>query len=776
MKISNRLIVLYTSEKAPCLWGYLTLFQGTSEKGGIKMSRNNKEFYTYLNKFRKLKLYPIVLYSLLSLVLFAMMYNNVTPEKMNVKIAERAEQTIRAPQNTIDKEKTEALRNEAANAVESVYEKETDKPFMQAEKIQALFESIVSVQNEALRLESQQQTTVDGEEPAEPIVVTESDKLDMLKGKLRTRLGDEWNNDFKIADEELVVLINASTEQLSVISNATVTAMHNAMQKDILTPTELESAKTSLEREMGYTVVPGDRDNQIRTVGVKIGTMSVVQNKFFDSKLTQEKRQAARDAIEPVEIAAGQILVQKGDTITREIYRQLEVVGLLNADRSFTPYIGLSLLIGLIISSLVYIFHVKDTTNLQKNNSYLTMYILIFTVTLILMKVIALFQQFDGAAQIGFIAPVAMGAMLAKILINERVAILTSIILGLCGSIIYNEFPGTMNYTIGTYLTVSAIAGVLFLSQHNRRSTILQAGLFISLINIITIVALLGIKNSNIFMVNGLINLGTNLTMAIGSGIVAAVLTIGLLPFFEVGFGMLSTMKLLELSNPNHPLLRKILMEAPGTYHHSVMVANLSESACESIGANGLLARVAAYYHDVGKTKRPGYFIENQMGGTNPHDKLPPQTSKNIIIAHATDGAEILQKHNIPKEIVDIAAEHHGTTLLKFFYYKAKEQNEELDEKEYRYPGPKAQTKEAAIVGTADSIEAAVRSLNSPTPEKIESIVKSIIKDRLQDGQFSECDLTFKELEIMTKSFCETLSGIFHSRIEYPDDKKENEN
>ena len=237
---------------------------------------------------------------------------------------------------------------------------------------------------------------------------------------------------------------------------------------------------------------------------------------------------------------------------------------------------------------------------------------------------------------------------------------------------------------------------------------------------------------------------------------------------------MLSPLRLLELSNPNHPLLRKLLIETPGTYHHSVIVGNLAEAAAEAIGADGLLCRVGAYYHDLGKTKRPQFFIENQLHTDNPHDKLSPNLSKSIIISHARDGYEILRKHNIPTPICDIAAQHHGTTLLKYFYHKAREQCDgtEVLEADYRYPGPKAQFKEAAIVGIADSVEAAVRSLARPTPERVENMVRKIIRDRLEDGQFNECDLTLKELDLIARSICETLQGIFHSRIKYPDEKQ----
>ncbi|WP_054753005.1 HDIG domain-containing metalloprotein [Piscibacillus salipiscarius] len=234
---------------------------------------------------------------------------------------------------------------------------------------------------------------------------------------------------------------------------------------------------------------------------------------------------------------------------------------------------------------------------------------------------------------------------------------------------------------------------------------------------------------------------------------------------------MLTESKLLTLSNPNHPLLRKMLVEAPGTYHHSVMVANLSESACESIGANGLLARVAAYYHDIGKALKPHMFIENQSGN-NPHDSLPPEESARIILQHPNDSARLLKEYGLPKEIIEIAQEHHGTTLLKFFYHKARERQPNVDEDNFRYDGPIPQSKEAAIINICDSVEAAVRSKQHPTNEEIHKIVRTIIYDRLLDGQFNDCHLTIDEILTIENDICDMLNGIFHQRIDYPKDKK----
>lgn len=383
------------------------------------------------------------------------------------------------------------------------------------------------------------------------------------------------------------------------------------------------------------------------------------------------------------------------------------------------------------------------------------------------MKIIGLMADLE-LDKIGYLFPAAMAPMLIRMMLNERFAFIITIILAACGSIIFHdEITGSVNIEIAIYILFSGTAGILLLTNRNRKSNILQAGFFISIINILIIFFLLFLGNGQFTKMEYLYYT----IFAFVSGLLSAILTIGLLPFFEAGFGVLSTLKLIELSSPNHPLLKKILTEAPGTYHHSVMVANLAEAACEAIGANGLLARVGCYYHDIGKTRRPQFFIENQMNIENPHNHISPETSKDIIIAHATDGAQMLKKHKLPKEIVDIAEQHHGTTLLKYFYYKAKEENDHIDEMDYRYPGPKPQTKEAAIISIADSVEAAVRSMTHPTPEQIKNLIDSIVQDRLKDGQLNECDITLKEIEVIKKTFSETLNGIFHSRIEYPNPK-----
>jgi cyclic-di-AMP phosphodiesterase PgpH len=717
----------------------------------VNLKSKALNFVKSLKTFRFLH---VLIYIGMAVVMFLSMYSNIKPEKINLELFGVSEKTIRSPITIEDKQSTEKKRQEAAEQVEDVYTLKKEYAENRVDLIRSIFDSVQEVNQEF----SQNEKNNENEPPSQPSI---HEKV----RKLREKLPEEVND--HLSDLTLSTLFSASPEQFEIAKDAAVTAVNNVMNNRI-SMNEIEEAKNQAEKAVQYATVNTPLKNAI----LELVRFAIIPNLVYDPVATEEKRQQAIDEVEPVKILQGQIIVEEGQLITRDIYRQLELVGILDKDSAIQPFAGLGILVLIMVAVIIYHFHEnkKRLVNRDFKHSYIVLYGMIFSITIVIMKMISLFQEIDYT-EIGYIVPVAMGPMLIKILLNERLAILSSIIFSVCGSIIFNEgVSGSLNFTVGIYFLFGSLSGILFLGRNNVRSKILQAGLFVSFVNMVVITSIILLKNGHY---SGL-EIGSYLIMAAVSGLVASVLTIGFLPFFESGFGILSTIKLIELSNPNHPLLRKILVETPGTYHHSVMVANLSEAACEAIGANGLLARVGSYYHDIGKTKHPQYFIENQMNMENPHDHLPPNISKNIIIAHASDGAKMLKEYNMPKEIVDIAQQHHGTTLLKYFYHKALEgSKEKVDEKHFRYPGPKAQTKEIAIIGIADSVEAAVRSLSNPTPEKIESIVKNIIADRLNDGQFDECDITLKELNIVAKTLCETLQGIFHSRIEYPESTKQ---
>jgi cyclic-di-AMP phosphodiesterase PgpH len=509
-----------------------------------------------------------------------------------------------------------------------------------------------------------------------------------------------------------------------------------------------------------------------REVVQELARLVITVNKFYDEDATKEAEVQARENTPTVFIEQGDVLVAKGQLITPELYKLLDENGLLRNKVNYWPQLGLLLLVSMLSFGLLTFIRYSGNSGFKYNNSQLLMLVLVIAITIISMR-LAAFLQSDVRSYVGYLAPVALGAMLVSMLLDMTLAYFCSILFAILSSIILNVQQNTVfDFTFGFFALVVSYVAIFATHRAGQRSTLLKGGIMVSLFGSLTVFILMLLGGGVWKETDTLYALG----FAFTGGLLTAVLVIGLMPFFEATFGILSALKLVELSNPNHPLLRKLLTETPGTYHHSVMVGNLSEAAAEAIGADGLLCRVGSYYHDIGKTKRPVYFIENQNNMENPHDSIEPKLSKSIIVAHARDGVEMLKEYKLPKPIRDIAEQHHGTTFLHYFYHKAlhiaetKGCEPDFTEEDFRYPGPKAQSKEAAVVGIADSVEAAVRSLRKPTVIQVETMIEKIIKSRLDDHQFDECDLTIKELEIISRTLKETVMGIFHSRIEYPED------
>jgi putative nucleotidyltransferase with HDIG domain len=306
---------------------------------------------------------------------------------------------------------------------------------------------------------------------------------------------------------------------------------------------------------------------------------------------------------------------------------------------------------------------------------------------------------------------------------------------------------------------------------YRERGILIKTGLKVGLLNMLLCLSIENI-NGSLFSLEILVALPA----AFIGGLLAGIISTGIIPLFEMAFGFTTDLKLLELSNLDQPLLRELMVQAPGTYHHSVIVSNMVEATAKAIKANPLLAKVSAYYHDIGKIKKPLYFIENQMGSENKHEKLAPSMSSLVLISHVKDGVELAKEHKLGSEIIDIIQQHQGKGLITYFYQKAKEQvagrgkkASKVKEEDFRYPGPKPQTKEAGLVMLADMVEAASRSLSDPTPARIQGTVQKIINKVFSDGQLDECELTLKDLHEIAKSFNKTLSGIFHQRVEYPE-------
>jgi len=384
--------------------------------------------------------------------------------------------------------------------------------------------------------------------------------------------------------------------------------------------------------------------------------------------------------------------------------------------------------------------------------------------------------------------PFAFAPLTLSVLLGKNHGIYAAIFVSLWGSIIYRGIDAK-------FLVMSLITGfiaVFVTIQVRKRSRLIRAGLFVGLATWILAVIFgwIGPFSWESFELTHWKMIGWQSFVAIGSAIVTAFIVGGALPVLESTFGVTTDISWLELADLNHPLLKRMTIEAPGTYHHSLVVANLAEAAAEAVGASPTTARVCSYFHDIGKLVKPDYFTENMRHDRNPHDELAPTMSALIIIAHVKEGVDLALKHGLNQQIIDVIQQHHGTSLVYYFFKRAQQQQEdaraggkimnireedipEVREESFRYSGPRPQTRECAIISLADSIESASRSLERVTPQKIDQLISDMIQGRILDGQLKDCDLTLRELEVISESFKYTLQSMLHSRVAYPGSKVE---
>ena len=451
----------------------------------------------------------------------------------------------------------------------------------------------------------------------------------------------------------------------------------------------------------------------------------------------------------------GQRIISIGDTVTEEKLQVLKELNLLK-NKSKVDYCFFASIFGMmmILAIMLFLYMRAFCKYIFKSRSDLVLLSIIMLLTLLMARFV---NEYSSLA-----IPIFVAAMLTAILLDYKLALVVNFVLTIAASFITK---GNLEFIYMALISGSLVC--FFVREANQRNKL-------TLVGVVT-----GICNVSIIVFMEIINKGgTNVIMEEAflvfiNGIVCVILTIGMLPFLEIAFNIITPIRLLELSNPNQPLIKRLLTEAPGTYHHSLMVGNLAEAGTEAIGGNALLARVGAYFHDIGKLKRPNFFKENQLTD-NPHERMTANLSTLVITAHTHDGVELAKQFKIPMPIRDIILEHHGTTLVACFYHKAKtnENREDVSSESFRYDGPKPTTNEAAVVMLADCVEASVRSMVHKTEGKIEGVVRKIIKDKLEDGQLDQCKITLKDLDEVARAFMRVLSGYFHARDEYPDIKK----
>ncbi|WP_084315561.1 HD family phosphohydrolase [Clostridium hydrogeniformans] len=657
------------------------------------------------------------------MVSYVLIMTSLVTKKYSLSPGEIAKVNIKASKEVIDNRATQDKIKQAEKEVTNQYTQKPEVKKSAMDNLRDFFSKLISTKE---------------------LQKEEAEKVAALRGI----------NDIYINDEEIVALLKLSLEDIKKLENI-VLDIGNQVYDGTIT----EGNKEDLKKAQDFVsnkLSTSKYSKGIREIVFNIINYQLKPNFFFDKEKTEELRKQAVKNVQPVMIQKNQIIVKEGEPVTEAQIDILKDLGLLNdSGLDFYIYIGLGVFIALIqFIQWYYLYkYFNDTFN---DTSKLILISIVNLASLALARTLSIISP--------YLIPIACAPMLLTLLLNYKVSLTLSVL----NSILISSVVD-FNVEITLIAILNGVLGAILIKKMQQRNDILYSSLYIAVVNMILTFTM------GILLSNNVLEVVKKSGFTGIASLISAVLTIGFLPFFESTFDIVTVVKLLELSNPNNPLLKKILMETPGTYHHSILVANLAEVAAEQVGGNPVLVRIAAYYHDVGKTKRPYFFKENQINRENPHDKITPNLSTLIITSHVKDGLEMAKEHNLPKVIQDIIVQHHGTTLVKYFYYMAKnnsENPEEIKEADFRYPGPIPQTKEAGIVMLADGVEAAVRSIKDPTQGKIEEMVNNIIKDKLNDGQLDHCDLTLKDLDKIRKAFLNTLNGIYHRRIEYPSESK----
>ena len=666
----------------------------------------------------------IFLFTITAIFIYFIMLTVVTPKRYKLNEGDIATVDIKAPRDIIDEEATKAKEQEVTAKVEKKFTLKNEIKIEASENIKSFFDKLINLKSNDIDEKSK---------------ISELKKIDA----------------FKLSDAEYKTLLDLNVDKDTELQWIALTAIDKGYEKQIEEDNseDIAEAKTIVDDYLSSQ----ELESNIEVILREMCESQIKANYFFDQSKTDEAVKEALKSVSKVMIKKNQTIVKEGEPITQQQINILTELGLVGEDLSkdyIYTYIILAFFV-LFVLGMQYMYLKKEKKEILIDTKLVFLILLLNLLSVISARVFTFVSL--------FIIPIACAPILMTVFLDSKISIVINYLNLLFVTVIVGFDPQVILIGI-----VSTIVSSTTLKKISQRNDILYSTVYVAAAVAVVILS------SGILLSNNIKQILLDVILAVFGAFISGILAMGLLPFLESSFSLVTNMKLLELSNPNNPLLKRLLMEAPGTYHHSVMVANLAEVAAEEVGANPMLVRVGAYYHDVGKIKRPFFFGENQLGGTNPHDKISPTLSTTIIISHVKDGLELAKEYDIPKVVSDMIVQHHGTTLVKYFYYTLKNSSEnpdEIREEDFRYPGPKPQSKEAAIIMMADSVEAAVRSIQEPTLEKIEDMVNNIVKDKMNSNQLNECDLTFRELEVIKACFLRVLKGIYHHRIEYPTEK-----
>lgn len=687
---------------------------------------------------------PRVIFIITTIIIYFIVSTSIITETYDLEVGDIARSDIKAPKDIQNQMATDKAIEDAVKHVQDVYDFDGEVSKTTTNNINQLFEEVKKL--------NKQYANSNGDDIAQK-------KIQEIKKTCKIS---------NLSDENYLTLISLNEKELDELRSFLVSTMDKLYDETNIH--ENKPQDIVLAQGMITTLFNNSRfSKNVKDLGMAIGYSQVKPNRYINYEKTEQLKEEAKKSVKPVIIKKDQLIVKEGEPVSDLQIEVLKELGLLNKDKSlrFTLHITVFLIIVTIM--LIEWYYLKNIRkDIYKKYNYIVAINALTVISLILARTLYIISP--------YLIPFACVPILMTILIDEKVSLLINVLNVILISIIVK-----FNVDIILITLINSVVSPIIIKKVQQRNDILYSSLYLSILNFIfslTIGYTLSNHIAGIVMKAG--------TTALSS-MISAILAIGMLPFLENVFDIVTNIKLLELANPNQVLLKRLSMEAPGTYNHSVLVANLAEMAAEEVGANPVLARVASYYHDIGKIERPYYFKENQFGGENPHDKISPKLSALIITSHVTDGVELAKKYKIPTAVQNIIKEHHGTSLVKYFYITMKnnsENPEEVKEEDFKYKGPAPTSKEAAIIMLADGVEASVRSIHNPTKEKIDNMVDNIFKSRLEEDQLDNCDLTFKDIKAIKKAFLKVLRGIYHERIEYPleklkgkeEGKKDNDN
>ena len=712
------------------------------------MNRDRDKIRSKKNKKRPKNVLIRLIIAILTFgAVFLLLVATSVPQQHALEVGQIAPVTIKAPRDLVDQYTTGIKIEQARDNVSAKYTQDdniTAEVNQNVEDFYALLDSV----REMGETEKKRNQDLAGESAS--FVAYRSEFLDDMQEEM----------DSLFTKGEILALLELDREDYIAVLDKAKTLISDAMEAGVK-ESALEDTVSSLKQQLISPINNFTEDAQ--KVGMSIIASMLRANFFYDVETTDAARDAAEAVVDVEMYMQGENIVREGERITAAQYEMIKSLGMISdTEANYERYIALLALE--LVLFLVFAFYLGTAHQNVISSPKLLL-------TLSAIAALSLLVNWGGSLIHHFITPVYFSAFICVLMVEKKS-------LALVFNAMLSIFAATMALRFGEQVAIqilisSLIAGavtVILFKKLTQRATLMIAGL------------LSGFAVGAVYVIFALINYEGWMDMllyagmGLASGLVASVLAIGTLPMWESVFRMLTPMKLLEIANPNQPLLKKLLNEAPGTYHHSIMVGNLAERAAEAIGANSLAVRAGAYYHDIGKLKRPYFFVENQQGRNNPHDNIKPDLSKQIITSHLVDGVELVKKAKLPTVILDMVREHHGDTAVMYFYHKAKSaavNPEDVKMDDFRYQGRPPVSKESAILMLADSVEAAVRSIDDPSAASVREMIDKIIKGRLDDGQLSDCDLTMREIKIIADSFMTALVGLYHERVEYPGEKDE---